>query len=786
MHSLDETPAWPAADGETAHVLRRRDWSDTPLGPLHDWPASLRLAVDVMLRAAWPVAVFWGPDLRVLYNDAWRRLMGERHPAAFGEPGGTVFADVWQTLGPAYGEVLATGRASEGRDQRLPLTGPETAEDRFFDFSLNPVIADDGRDVCGVMTVAFETTARVRAEQARREAEAAYREMAGVADLSADFRALFEASPTPFLVLSPDLQIVAVNDAYLRTTMTERSAIVGRPMFDVFPDNPGDPAVDGVRTLHASFRRVLDTRQPDALPTLRYDIRRPTADGGGFEPRWWQPLNTPVLAADGSVAAIIHRAADVTREHLAEARLMESEERFRRLADTAPVMIWVTDDSGWCTYLNRRWYEFTGQTIEDGEGFGWLDATHPADHEAAEVAFRDALAAHEGLRLEYRLRRADGTYRWVIDAAVPRFGADGSFLGHIGSVFDIDDRREAEERQALLAREVDHRARNALAVVQAVVRLTPADSPEAYREAIEGRIAALARAHGLLATARWTGGDLRRLAEDELAPYLDAAAERATLDGPAVTLAPDAVQPVAMILHELATNAVKHGALSGPTGRVAVAWHMGEDGDLRLTWEETGGPPVPGAPSRRGFGSGMIQRAARQLRGESAKDWRVGGVVCTVRIAASNLVRSTAAEGPATPAEASQADIEALQGLRILVAEDDALLAAATQRTLEQAGCTVVGPAGSLGEALWLAADAPDLDAAVLDVRLNGQEIWPAADLLVERGVPRLFTTGYVRDPRSRDAPVLQKPVAPERLVTRLAALVAEAQDAAARPTSRP
>ncbi|MCA1972678.1 MAG: PAS domain-containing protein, partial [Caenispirillum sp.] len=610
-----------------------RDWSDTPLGPPKDWPPVLRLSVDVLLRAAWPTALFWGPELRLLYNDAWRRLMGERHPAGLGQPGGTVFADVWETLGPAYEAVLATGQASEGRDQRLPLTGPETAEDRFFDFSLNPVMAGDGA-VCGVMTIAFETTARVRAERARREAEAAYRELAGVADLSADFRALFEASPTPFLVLSPDLQIVAVNDAYLRATMTERGTIVGRPMFEVFPDNPSDPAADGVSNLRASLHRVLETRRADAMPTQRYDIRRPTAEGGGFEPRWWNPLNTPVLDADGSVAAIIHRVADVTRQQLAEARLVESEDRFRRLADTAPVMIWVTDETGWCIYLNRRWYEFTGQTPEEGQGQGWLAPVHPADHDAAEAAFQRALAAREDLRLEYRLRRADGSYRWVIDAAVPRFGAEGDFLGHIGSVFDIDDRREAEERQALLAREVDHRARNALAVVQAVVRMTQAETPEVYRDAIEGRIAALARAHGLLATARWTGGDLHTLANDELAPYLDDGDDRAVLDGPPVKLAPDAVQPVAMILHELATNAAKHGALSVPTGRVAVRWFLGEDGDLRLAWEETGGPPVVGAPSRRGFGSGMIQRAARQVRGETAMDWHPGGIVCTVRIAA--------------------------------------------------------------------------------------------------------------------------------------------------------
>lgn len=768
---MRESLSWPATTGEVAAIIRDGDWSATAFGPVKDWTPALRTAVDLMLRASWPVAITWGPDSHLIYNDVWRTLMGDHHPQALGAPAAEVFGAVWAVLEPAYAEVRATGRAAEGRDQRLRHNGPPSADDRFFDFSLNPVVDESGA-VAGVLTVAFETTARVRAEQARGRAEAAYRELAGVADLSADFRALFEASPMPFLVLSPDLQIVAVNDAYLHATLTERSAIVGQPMFEVFPDNPDEPGADGVRNLRASLLRVLATGRPDTMPTQRYDIRRPASEGGGFEVRWWNPLNTPVLASDGSVAAIIHRVVDVTLQQQAEARLVESEDRFRRLADSAPVMMWVTDESGGCIYLNRPWHEFTGQTAADGLGMGWLDPIHPADRGDAKQAFERALAAREGLRVEYRLRRADGAYRWVIDDALPRFSADGAFLGHIGSVFDIDDRREAEERQALLAREVDHRARNALAVVQAVVRTTQADTAEDYRTAIEGRIAALARAHGLLATGRWTGGDLHTLAHDEVAPYLDDGDDRAMLDGPPVKLAPDAVQPVAMILHELATNAAKHGALSVPAGRVHLTWHVDAAGDLHLEWRESGGPPVAGEPARRGFGSGMIQRAARQLGGATQCDWNRGGAVCSIRVAAPHLVSGSHDAAPQAADGGRGANTAVLRGLRVLVVEDDALLALATQETLEGFGCTVVGPAGTLGEALRLAVDAPHLDAAVLDVRLNGHEVWPAVEVLNGRKVPLLFTTGYARDPRGLDAPLLQKPVSAGRLAATLATVV--------------
>jgi PAS domain S-box-containing protein len=120
------------------------------------------------------------------------------------------------------------------------------------------------------------------------------------------------------------------------------------------------------------------------------------------------------------------------------------------MADHAPVMMWVTDPEGHCTYLNRFWYEFTGQTPAEAEGYGWLDATHPEDKERAGAVFLAANAAREPFRLEYRLRRADGAYRWAIDAAAPRFSEGGAFLGYVGSVIDIEERREAEQRLRVL------------------------------------------------------------------------------------------------------------------------------------------------------------------------------------------------------------------------------------------------------------------------------------------------------------------------------------------------
>ncbi|WP_120010343.1 PAS domain-containing sensor histidine kinase [Teichococcus vastitatis] len=191
--------------------------------------------------------------------------------------------------------------------------------------------------------------------------------------------------------------------------------------------------------------------------------------------RQWDVQVTPILGADGRPERLLSVSRDVTLTRQAEAELRESEARFRNMADHAPVMMWVTDPTGYCTYLNRRWHEFTGQTEAEARGLGWTKATHPDDQRRAEDAFMSANTAQAPFRVEYRLRRADGTYRWAIDAASPRFGEDGAFLGYVGSVIDIDERREAEE--ALRASEARFQA-----ITNSVEQLIWSTRPDGYHD----------------------------------------------------------------------------------------------------------------------------------------------------------------------------------------------------------------------------------------------------------------------------------------------------------------
>lgn len=321
------------------------------------------------------------------------------------------------------------------------------------------------------------------------------------------------------------------------------------------------------------------------------------------------------------------------RSEVADA-LRESEARFRNMADNAPVMVWTTDVDGACLYLNRRRFEFTGMSEVEALGFGWLDAVHLEDRRHAEEVFLDANNRRATFQIEYRLRRHDGTYRWAIDAAAPRISDDGAFLGYVGSVIDITDRRQAEDQRTLLVNELNHRVKNTLATVQSMAAQTlrGAAIDVGVREALESRLFSLARAHDLLTQQNWTGAHLVDVVRKSLEPFHVGEA-RIQASGPDLRVSPKFALAVSMALHELATNAVKYGALANATGTVRVVWSMDGPADARtlhLTWTESGGPMVH-APTRRGFGSRLIERGlAGELGGKASVEYHAAGVVCAI------------------------------------------------------------------------------------------------------------------------------------------------------------
>ncbi len=447
---------------------------------------------------------------------------------------------------------------------------------------------------------------------------------------------------------------------------------------------PGDPTAPGPLLPEPGDGRLVEeeTRLVALRRLERYPVgllvsRSRRAVLADWRQRTWRSggLTLAAILALGGLTALGLRGAERQRaltvalgmerasleRRVAErtAALAESEARFREMADNAPVMIWVTDATGHCTVLARPWYAFTGQPPRAGLGFGWLEAVHPEDRAPIRAALAAVRERRAPFRLELRLRRHDGAWRWMIAAAAPRLGADDAFLGTIGSILDITDRREAEERQALMARELDHRAKNALTVVQAALRLTPRADAAHYARAVEGRVAALARAHSVLAEGRWQGASLRAVIEAELATFLGATdgEPAATLDGPPIRLRPAAVQALSMALHELATNATKYGALSRPGGRLRVGWSIDRAaGRLLLRWEERGGPPLDGPPARPGFGTRVLEgTVGSQLGGTVERRWAATGLTCTLSLPLARLEAEMAEAANAAEAVAEAA-----------------------------------------------------------------------------------------------------------------------------------
>jgi PAS domain S-box-containing protein len=479
-------------------------------------------------------------------------------------------------------------------------------------------------------------------------------------------------------------------------------------------------------------------------------------------------------------------AAALDQLQRSEAELRESEARFRNMADHAPVMIWITEPRGSRSFLSQSWYDFTGKTPGSGLGFGWLEAMHADDRASAERTFHAANAKREAFRLEYRLRRHDGAYRWAINAATPRFGETGEFLGYIGSIIDITDRKQAEETQQLLVGELNHRVKNTLASVQAIVQhtLRQTRDPQEFATSFVGRIQSMARVHSMLSAATWQGADLRGLIRDQLLNGpVDETRIRAS--GPPVHLQPHMALHTALMLHELGTNANKYGALSAPSGWVTVGWTV-EDGWLHLRWEERGGPAVS-APTKRGFGTSLIEQSAKGEGGSTHMSVAEEGITWKVKLPLRGPATIDAAN-PSTLAVVSnepvqvriaEPDARKLAGRRFLVVEDEPLVALDITAGLEDAGAEVVASTGSAKEALEI-VESRELDAALLDGNLHGRPVGEIAAALTRHKVPFVFVTGYGREglPQAfRNASMLSKPFNPQQLIEAAAGLVERRSD---------
>ncbi len=478
-------------------------------------------------------------------------------------------------------------------------------------------------------------------------------------------------------------------------------------------------------------------------------------------------------------AELEERVANRTAELEAQKDRLRQSEEHRSLALSAGDMgAWqydvLSDHLTWDDGLYRIYHVEPGNFTPTVENV--LSLLHPDDVDKYPLI---GALKQDGLRYqaEFRVRGSDSQIRWFFGSAAISRDSEGRAVRLSGVSVDITDRKRAEDRQLLLAREVDHRAKNTLAVVLSVLRLTKARTTPEFVKAVEGRIHALAATHNLLSQTRWIGAELGRIVEEELAAYRTDHRERIVTSGPSAMLLPATAQALALALHELATNAAKYGALSVEGGQLHLRWTIGSGG-LVLDWVETGGPPVA-EPQSLGFGLTIVRSSIEaQFRGGVDFDWTPGGLRCRLSIPNAQIVGSGPIERkPPAPSGNGASDPPlSLQGRRLLMVEDEFLIAMMIKKFLEGFGATVLGPCSRLADAIAIAKDEP-FDGALVDLNLAGKPADPLADLLVARGVPFAFVTGYQResiDRRYANIPVLQKPIEPDLLERTLVAMLAE------------
>lgn len=488
-----------------------------------------------------------------------------------------------------------------------------------------------------------------------------------------------------------------------------------------------------------------------------------------------QPLTVTALVT-APVLMLIVIGSLLTLRHLEaqQKTLLRSKIRLETALNASSLGAWQWFPKIDKTEFMGRWGEMLGYRNEElaPNSGTWKDLLHPdeADQVLKEVE-RFLSDGQDAFCQEHRLRHKDGHWVWVFSSGrVVERDARGGPEVIFGIHLDISERRDAEERMRVVSREVDHRSKNLLAVVQSLIMMTKMDSEKTFKVILCGRILALARAHDMLSRSRWKGADLRVIAEQELAAYAAGNTTKIIIEGPDAVLAASAVQSVAMAFHELATNAVKHGALRVEGGRLRLTWSVPDSGStFDILWEETVERAPVSLPLASGFGSRLIRLMIEsQLGGTLDTQLSENGLVCRMSLPKSHLVSAprTNITPASTLAEASPPPLPTAGG-RILLVEDEALIAAELKSRLQDAGYVVTWSASTLLTATSM-AKIVDIEAAVLDVNLDGELSFPVADILRSRRIPFVFMSGYQRDGLIPDQfgtiHVVQKPCPPEVL----------------------
>ncbi len=564
-------------------LLRRYDWGATPLGARADWPFSLHTTVDLMMASGHAMCLASGPERTLLYNDAYAAVLGARHPAAFGMRLEEIWSDVWSEIGPLVARTFA-GETATFHDMPLTMTRNGFPEQTWWSFSYSPV-RDDRGAVAGLLNVTTETTGRVVAEQERDKAIAELRRSEG------QWRRLFETMEEGFIlgaVLRDDAGRIIdwryeeVNDAWYDLVGIARGGAIGRTIREVFPGIEDEWVLEFASVVEAG-EPVRFTRQVGSLG------------------RWYDGV---AKAAGGDYFTVLFtEVTDRVRREQRQSAIITLGDRLQALAsvdDMVAATATILADSFEVPVVDYDDIEAGAASVAIG---GMVLTPFVEDLRAGRAIMkRDGMAPFVVMPV---VERGTLVALLHVSSAAPRdwSAEEVQFLRDVASRLRAAvERLRAAERQEILNGELSHRVKNTLSVVQAIAMQTLSSQIDrGSMEAFGNRLKALAAAHDVLLTRSWAAAEIADVVQATLASF---PADRVRVNGPELPIGARTAMSLSLLIHELATNAVKHGALSVPAGHVVIDWAINE-GQLEMRWVERGGPPAI-APTRRGFGSRII------------------------------------------------------------------------------------------------------------------------------------------------------------------------------------
>lgn len=415
-------PAFLNGGGEMGELIRSYDWSKTAIGSPDTWPQSLRSVVDIMLDSPFAMYIAWGSECIQLYNDGYRPILGAtKHPHALGNGSRETYSEVWSTIGPMF-EGVMEGKPIHITDFETQLDRNGFLEECVFDFSYSPIRLENG-EVGGLLNIVIETTEKVKAVKALKESERRFQNL------------IREAHFGIVVLIGEEMRVDVVNKAYGRLIGSTPHELMGKPLFDVIPE--------AEELFYPMLNNVRLTGESLYLYDQPYSVG---LDGKKIE-GYLNVVYQAYKETDGTITGVIALCQDITETIKSRKKIKESENEFHTFADSIQNLAWIADGDGWIYWYNQQWYDYTGTTFEEMEGWGWEKVHHPDHIKKLEAFIKGAWKKDEAWEQTFPLRRHDGEYRWFLTRAYPVKDANGNIKRWIGTNTDIHDQKTIEEQK---------------------------------------------------------------------------------------------------------------------------------------------------------------------------------------------------------------------------------------------------------------------------------------------------------------------------------------------------